>query len=150
MEIRSLSARAVTAERRLNNAQNQLLATEEKVASMSQKTAAADSKWEARVKEYEARLKSAEERVKRERQGSKERVNELENQLKSESFVLRTYDFRYSCCSLPFLDLYSDSLSLLRSEANSLPALSTRTKPGRVQQIVVLPPDNFFMPRVSA
>ncbi|KAJ3891908.1 hypothetical protein GG344DRAFT_46365 [Lentinula edodes] len=83
MEIRSLSARAATAERRLNNAQNQLLATEEKVASMSQKTAAADSKWEARVKEYEARLKSAEERVKRERQGSKERVNELENQLKS-------------------------------------------------------------------
>ncbi|KAJ3856076.1 hypothetical protein EV368DRAFT_33225 [Lentinula lateritia] len=83
MEIRSLSARAATAERRLNNAQNQLLATEEKVASMSQKTAAADSKWEARVKEYETRLKSAEERVKRERQGSKERVNELENQLKS-------------------------------------------------------------------
>lgn len=150
MEIRSLSARAATAERRLNNAQNQLLATEEKVASMSQKTAAADSKWEARVKEYEARLKSAEERVKRERQGSKERVNELENQLKSESFVLRTSDFRYSCRSLLFLDLYSDSLNLLKSEANSLPALSTRTKPGQVQQIVVLPPDNFFMPRISA
>ncbi|KAJ3743052.1 hypothetical protein DFH05DRAFT_1499088 [Lentinula detonsa] len=83
MEVRSLSARAVTAERRLNNAQNQLLATEEKIASMSQKTVATDSKWEARVKEYEARLKAAEERVKRERQGGKERVNELENQLKS-------------------------------------------------------------------
>ncbi|KAJ4481061.1 hypothetical protein J3R30DRAFT_3463923 [Lentinula aciculospora] len=83
MEIRSLSARAATAERRLNNAQNQLLATEEKIASMSQKTVAADSKWEARVKEYESRLKAAEERVKRERQGGKERVNELENQLKS-------------------------------------------------------------------
>ncbi|KAJ3836730.1 hypothetical protein F5878DRAFT_586148 [Lentinula raphanica] len=83
MEIRSLSARAATAERRLNNAQNQLLATEEKIASMTQKTVAADSKWEARVKEYESRLKTAEERVKRERQGGKERVNELENQLKS-------------------------------------------------------------------
>ncbi|KAF9074522.1 hypothetical protein BDP27DRAFT_1317248 [Rhodocollybia butyracea] len=83
MEIRSLSTRAVTAERRLNNAQNQLLATEEKMASLNQKTAAADSKWEVRVKEYETRLKSAEERVKRERQGGKERVNELETQLKS-------------------------------------------------------------------
>lgn len=42
----------------------------------------ADNKWDARVKEYEARLKAAEERVKRERQGSKERVAELENNIK--------------------------------------------------------------------
>ncbi|KAJ6460887.1 hypothetical protein C8R45DRAFT_1179430 [Mycena sanguinolenta] len=83
MEVRSLSTRAANAERRLNNAQNQLLATEEKVAAMNQKSAAADSKWEARVKEYEARLKAAEERVKRERQGSKERIAELETNLKS-------------------------------------------------------------------
>ncbi|KAJ7583262.1 hypothetical protein C8J56DRAFT_953479 [Mycena floridula] len=83
MELRSLSTRAVNAERRLNNAQNQLLATEEKISSMSQKTAAADAKWEARVKEYETRLRAAEERVKRERQGGKERVAELENNLKS-------------------------------------------------------------------
>ncbi|KAJ6475803.1 hypothetical protein C8R47DRAFT_669678 [Mycena vitilis] len=83
MEVRSLSTRAANAERRLNNAQNQLLATEEKVAAMNQKSAAADSKWEARVKEYETRLKAAEERVKRERQGSKERIAELENNLKS-------------------------------------------------------------------
>ncbi|KAG5634459.1 hypothetical protein H0H81_001876 [Sphagnurus paluster] len=83
MEVRSLTTRAANAERRLNNAQNQLLATEEKVAAMNQKSAAADAKWEARVKEYEARLKAAEERVKRERQGSKERVAELENNLKN-------------------------------------------------------------------
>ncbi|GLB41147.1 putative centrosomin N-terminal motif 1 [Lyophyllum shimeji] len=83
MEVRSLATRAANAERRLNNAQNQLLATEEKVAQMNQKSAAADAKWEARVKEYEARLKAAEERVKRERQGSKERVAELENNVKS-------------------------------------------------------------------
>ncbi|KAJ7471324.1 hypothetical protein B0H11DRAFT_2283347 [Mycena galericulata] len=83
MEVRSLSTRAANAERRLNNAQNQLLATEEKVAAMNQRSATADAKWEARVKEYEARLKAAEERVKRERQGSKERVAELENNLKS-------------------------------------------------------------------
>ena len=82
MELRSLTTRAANAERRLNNAQNQLLATEEKVAAMNQKNMAADAKWEARVKEYETRLKAAEERVKRERQGSKERVVELENNVK--------------------------------------------------------------------
>ncbi|KAJ7083699.1 hypothetical protein B0H15DRAFT_940158 [Mycena belliarum] len=83
MELRSLTTRAANAERRLNNAQNQLVATEEKVAAMNQRSAAADAKWEARVREYEARLKAAEERVKRERQGGKERVAELENNLKS-------------------------------------------------------------------
>ncbi|KAF7974233.1 hypothetical protein HWV62_13114 [Athelia sp. TMB] len=83
MEVRALSARATNAERRLINAQNQLAAAEEKMATMSQKNTSADSKWEARVKEYETRLKAAEERVKRERQGSKERVAELENNLKS-------------------------------------------------------------------
>ena len=82
MELRSLAARAANAERRLNNAQNQLVTTEEKIATINQKNAVADSKWEARVKEYEARLKAAEERVKRERQGSKERVAELENNLR--------------------------------------------------------------------
>lgn len=83
MEVRSLTTRAANAERRLNNAQNQLIATEEKISTMNQRNAAADSKWEARVKEYEARLKVAEERLKRDRQGSKERVAELENNLKS-------------------------------------------------------------------
>lgn len=78
MELRSLSTRAVNAERRLHNAQNQLLATEEKMAQMGGKSVAAEAKWEARVKEYEARLRAAEERVKRERQGGKERVAELE------------------------------------------------------------------------
>jgi hypothetical protein len=45
---------------------------------MNEKTTQADAKWEARVREYESRLKAAEERVKRERQGGKERINELE------------------------------------------------------------------------
>ncbi|KIM79970.1 hypothetical protein PILCRDRAFT_9858 [Piloderma croceum F 1598] len=83
MEVRALSAHATNAERRLINAQNQLVAAEEKMTAMNQKNTSADSKWEARVKEYESRLKAAEERVKRERQGSKERVAELENNLKS-------------------------------------------------------------------
>ncbi|CCM00141.1 uncharacterized protein FIBRA_02168 [Fibroporia radiculosa] len=83
MEVRALTARATNAERRITNLQNQLLASEEKVSTMNQKTTVADSKWEARVREYEARLKKAEETVKRERQGAKERVFELDAQLKS-------------------------------------------------------------------
>ena len=81
-EVKALMARANNAERRLTNAQNQLAAAEEKMAAMNQKTSAADSKWEARVKEYETRLRAAEEKVKREKQGFKERVVELETQIK--------------------------------------------------------------------
>jgi hypothetical protein len=62
--------------------QNQLLLSEEKMANVNQRTTSADQKWEARVKEYEARLKAG-EKYKRERQGAKERVLELENQLRS-------------------------------------------------------------------
>ncbi|KAI0300120.1 hypothetical protein B0F90DRAFT_1725156 [Multifurca ochricompacta] len=82
-EVKALMIRANNAERRLANAQNQLAAAEEKMAVMNQKTTAADSKWDARVKEYETRLRAAEEKVKRERQGYKERVLELEHQIKS-------------------------------------------------------------------
>jgi hypothetical protein len=61
------------------------------------KHASADSKWEVRVKEYESRLKAAEERMKRERQGSKERVAELENNLKlmPSFFILFCFVFMY-------------------------------------------------------
>jgi multidrug resistance efflux pump len=79
--------RANNAERRLANAQNQLAAAEEKMAAMNQKTTAADTKWEARVKEYETRLRAAEEKVKRERQGYKERVVELENQIRCVNII---------------------------------------------------------------
>jgi len=81
-EVKALMIRVNNSERRLANAQNQLAAAEEKMAAMNQKTTAADNKWEARVKEYETRLRTAEEKVKRERQGYKERVLELENQIK--------------------------------------------------------------------
>jgi hypothetical protein len=108
MEVRALSARATNAERRLINAQNQLVATEEKMASINQKTANADIKWEARVKEYESRLKAAEERVKRERQGSKERVAELENNLKCVPFLM---------CHISFV--YLTSITIGVSSANS-------------------------------
>ena len=88
MEMRSMTTRAINAERRLNNSQNQLLATEEKLATTTQSHLAATAKWEARVKEYESRLKAADERYKRERQGGKERVGELEGNMKSVLFVV--------------------------------------------------------------
>jgi len=78
MELRSLSTRAVNAERRLNISQNQLLAAEEKYATTSQTHVAAIAKWEARVKEYEVRIKAEMERTKNAKQGGKERVLELE------------------------------------------------------------------------
>jgi hypothetical protein len=78
MELRSLSTRAVNAERRLNISQNQLLAAEEKYATTSQSHVAAIAKWEARVKEYEVRIKAEMERTKNAKQGGKERVLELE------------------------------------------------------------------------
>ncbi|KAG0701548.1 hypothetical protein DFH29DRAFT_925819 [Suillus ampliporus] len=82
-EIKTLLSRAVNAEKRLVVVQNQLLLSEEKISNINQKTSTADQKWEARVKEYEARLKAGEEKYKRERQGAKERVLELENQMRS-------------------------------------------------------------------
>ncbi|KAG2090778.1 uncharacterized protein F5147DRAFT_748208 [Suillus discolor] len=63
-ETKMLLSRAVNAEKRLV-------------------TTPADQKWETRVKEYETRLKAGEEKYKRERQGAKERVLELENQMRS-------------------------------------------------------------------
>lgn len=96
LEIKALQARATNAERRLTNAQNQLASTEEKIANMNQKTTVADSKWEARVKEYESRIKAAEERVKRERQGAKERVAELETNIK---YVFYSILFVKEVCS---------------------------------------------------
>jgi ATPase subunit of ABC transporter with duplicated ATPase domains len=120
MEVRALSARAANAERRLINAQNQLVSAEEKMAAMNQKNANADNKWEARVKEYESRLKAAEERVKRERQGSKERVAELENNLRS---VIHPLVFSLSHTELLMRVLIAGvcngNLSLLRNAINS-------------------------------
>jgi hypothetical protein len=97
MEVRALSARATNAECWLINAQNQLVAAEEKIMAMNQKNAGTGGKWEARVKEYESRLKAAEEHVKRERQGSKERVAELENNFKlvPSFFVFFCFVFLY-------------------------------------------------------
>lgn len=125
MEIRALSTRAATAERRLNNAQNQLLQTEEKMSSLNQKTAAADSKWEARVKEYESRLKSAEERVKRERQGGKERVNELEGQVK-----LVFFSYIESQRLIPWLRALQRQLEIAQKRSQQLTGVIDSNKVG--------------------
>jgi len=78
-EIKSITTRALNAERRFTNSQNQLAAEEEKSNFYQNKLTIAERKWDARVKEYEARIKAGDERVKRERQGGKERAGELEN-----------------------------------------------------------------------
>lgn len=103
-EIRTLLSRAVNAEKRLVVANNQLLQHEEKISTLNQKTSTADAKWEARVKEYETRLKAAEEKYKRERQGSKERVVELETQIK---YVTALSFFR---CMSPFTGHWSNAV----------------------------------------
>ncbi|KAF8309737.1 hypothetical protein DL93DRAFT_2085258 [Clavulina sp. PMI_390] len=82
-EIRALTARANQAERRANVAQNQLASLEERLAAQNDRNGSAEIKWEARIKEYERLLKEANEKFKRERQGAKERVNELEATIKS-------------------------------------------------------------------
>jgi hypothetical protein len=124
-EVKALMIRANNAERRLANAQNQLAAAEEKIAAMNQKTTAADSKWEARVKEYETRLRAAEEKVKRERQGYKERMLELENQIKCA--LVRPSPFaRLTGLSINSSDPYRDKERLRTSGTSSWPTSRPR------------------------
>lgn len=81
-ELRSLTARATSAERRVTTLSNQLAAMHEQIAEQERKHADATSKWEDRVKEFEKRLKAANEKVKAEKQGGKERALQLENTVK--------------------------------------------------------------------
>ncbi len=81
-ELRSVSARAVSAEKRVNTLANQLAALQDQVAEQERKHSDATSKWEARVAEFEKRLKAANERVKAEKQGGKERALQLEGTVK--------------------------------------------------------------------
>lgn len=77
-EVRSLTARATSAEKRVTTLSNQLAAMQAQVAEQEGKHADATSKWEDRVKEFEKRLKAANEKVKAEKQGGKERARQLE------------------------------------------------------------------------
>jgi len=77
-QLRSLTERAQSAEKRAINATNQLAQLESRVAELQAKSGQAENKWEARVKEYENRLRIAGEKIKTEKQGGKERANQLE------------------------------------------------------------------------
>lgn len=81
-EIKSLKARATTAEKQVIIAKNQVAALEERKSQEADTYNSAREKWEARLKELESRYKAAEERVKRERQGAKENNAALQNRIK--------------------------------------------------------------------
>lgn len=84
-EVRTLQSRANSAEKRSATLANQLLALQEASANHESRHQTAVSKWEARVREYEKRLREAGEMIKVEKQGGKERVADLEQQLRSAS-----------------------------------------------------------------
>lgn len=86
-QIRSLTERAIAAEKRAQTASNQLASLEERLAEYQARYGQAESKWEARVKEYENRLRIAGEKIKTEKQGGKERALQLEAQVRWVSSV---------------------------------------------------------------
>jgi len=81
-QIKVLTDRALSAEKRANHASNQLAMLEAKLAEIQSKAGKAEDKWEARVREYENRLRVAGEKIKTEKQGGKERALQLEGQVR--------------------------------------------------------------------
>jgi hypothetical protein len=81
-QIKTLTDRALSAEKRANHASNQLAMLEAKLAEIQSKAGKAEDKWEARVREYENRLRVAGEKIKTEKQGGKERALQLEGQVR--------------------------------------------------------------------
>ena len=81
-KLSAVTTRANNAERRLAAAQTQATQAEERLVEAKSKYGEGEGKWAARIKELESRVRAAEERVKRERQGAKERVAELVEQMR--------------------------------------------------------------------
>jgi len=81
-QVRSLTERALSAEKRTSRANNQLEQLEAKLAELQSRAGQAEDKWAARVKEYENRLRIAGEKIKTEKQGGKERARQLEEQVR--------------------------------------------------------------------
>jgi len=81
-QIKTLTDRALSAEKRANHSSNQLAMLEAKLAEIQSKAGKAEDKWEARVREYENRLRVAGEKIKTEKQGGKERALQLEGQVR--------------------------------------------------------------------
>ena len=80
--MRTLTERADRAEKRAQNATNQLAQLEERLAETQAKSGTAEDKWAARVREYENRLKIAGEKLKTEKQGGRERAMQLEQHVR--------------------------------------------------------------------
>ncbi|KZO92408.1 hypothetical protein CALVIDRAFT_310030 [Calocera viscosa TUFC12733] len=80
-ELRSLSVRAVNAEKQLAVLQNRLRAAEEAAMHANDNRGMTESKFAARVREYETREKASAEKIKRERQGAKEMEATLRGQI---------------------------------------------------------------------
>lgn len=98
-----LTARASTAERRVVAYQTQLASAEDKLGEARKKVSVAEGKWEARLRELETRLRVAEEKLKRERQGAKEKVDDLAATIECVSFPLSS-----GGCSLTRVSANSD------------------------------------------
>ncbi|GAA5943357.1 uncharacterized protein JCM15063_002923 [Sporobolomyces koalae] len=75
-------SRTTTLERRLAATTKQLGEAEEMLKAAQTKTDTAEDVWGRRLRELESRCRAAEEKVKRERQGAKERVNDLQTIIK--------------------------------------------------------------------
>ncbi|KAG9014667.1 hypothetical protein FRB94_011845 [Tulasnella sp. JGI-2019a] len=80
-DLKAMATRVANAERRATHAQNLLLTKEEQANAQLDKYQAAEEKWAARVAEYERREKHALEKFKNERQGGKETVQALQNEI---------------------------------------------------------------------
>ncbi|KAL1412952.1 hypothetical protein Q8F55_000701 [Vanrija albida] len=81
-QVRLLTERAQTAEKRANQAAQSVAQLEQRLSDIQSRSGQAETKWEARVKEYETRLRAAGEKIKAEKQGGKERAVQLEAQVR--------------------------------------------------------------------
>lgn len=76
--LQSVQDTATTNSRQLSKTEKSY---KQKLDEAKVKVATAEGSWQARLRELESRNRQLEEKVKRERQGAKERVNELVSQI---------------------------------------------------------------------
>ncbi|CEH17933.1 Extracellular matrix glycoprotein Laminin subunits alpha and gamma [Ceraceosorus bombacis] len=81
-KMSDLTSRAMIAERKLKKAQDDLHQCNERLVEEKKKSAEDQGNSSAQIKELKMRYKKLEERLKSERQGAKERVSELEAEMK--------------------------------------------------------------------
>ncbi len=81
-KLTNLNSRANNAERKLALAQTHQSQAEERLDEAKRKYEEGENKWASRIKELEHRCRAAEEKNVRDRQSAKDRVKELEEQLR--------------------------------------------------------------------